>query len=104
MAATDLQQTLIDQVAVYALDPLGFVLFAFPWGEAGTELANLTGPRDWQRELLAELGRRIREGSEIGNLLPILMARASGHGVGKSTVAAWVILWGLRRCPTRGSS
>lgn len=27
------------------------------------------------------------------------MARASGHGVGKSTVAAWVILWGLSTMP-----
>ena len=95
MAGTDLKHTLIDQVASYALDPLGFVLFAFPWGEPGTELANSIGPRDWQRELLAELGQRLREGYQLGKLLPILMARASGHGVGKSTVAAWIILWGL---------
>jgi hypothetical protein len=99
MAGTDLKHTLIDQVASYALDPLGFVLFAFPWGEPGTELANSTGPRDWQRELLAELGRRLREGYQLGNLLPILIARASGHGIGKSTVAAWVILWGLSTMP-----
>jgi hypothetical protein len=80
------------------------VLFAFPWGEAGTELGDATGPRDWQGELLAELGRWLQEGSEIGNRLPILMARASGHGVGKSTIAAWVILWASRRCPTRALS
>lgn len=66
MAGTDPTQTLIEQVASYALDPLGFVFFAFPWGEAGTELADATGPRDWQFALLAELGRRLREGSEIG--------------------------------------
>src|SRR6516225_2817734 len=95
MAGTDLKHTLIDQIAAYALDPLGFVLFAFPWCEAGTELAGARGPREWQCQLLAELGRRLRDGHEIGTLLPILMARASGHGVGKSTVAAWIILWGL---------
>jgi hypothetical protein len=99
MAGTDLKHALIDQVASYALDPLGFVLFAFPWGEPGTELANSIGPRDWQRELLAELGRRLREGYQLGKLVPILMARASGHGVGKSTVAAWVNLWGLSTMP-----
>jgi hypothetical protein len=49
----DPKQTLIEHVATFALDPLGFVLFAFPWGEAGAELADATGPRDWQRELLA---------------------------------------------------
>jgi hypothetical protein len=90
---------LVEQVASYALDPLGFVFFAFPWREAGTELVEASGPREWQHALLDELGRRLREGSEIGHLLPILMARASGHGVGKSTVAAWVILWGLSTMP-----
>ena len=44
---TDPKQILIEQVASYALDPLGFVFFAFPWGEPGTELANSTGLRDW---------------------------------------------------------
>jgi hypothetical protein len=55
---TDPKQTLIEHIATFGLDPLGCVLFAFPWGEAGTELADAAGPRDWQRELLAELGRR----------------------------------------------
>jgi hypothetical protein len=96
---TDPKQTLIEHVATFALDPLGFVLFAFPWGEAGTELADATGPREWQYAVLADLGRRLCEGHEIANLLPILMARASGHGVGKSTVAAWVILWGISTMP-----
>jgi hypothetical protein len=97
--ASDPHQALIEQVASYGHDPLGFVLFTFPWGEPRTELADAPGPRDWQRALLAELGRRLREGAEIGDLSPILMARASGHGIGKSTVAAWVILWGLSTMP-----
>jgi hypothetical protein len=96
---TDPKQALVEQVASYALDPLGFVYFAFPWGEAGTELADATGPREWQRALLDELGRRLSDGHKVGHLLPILMARASGHGIGKSTVAAWVILWGLSTMP-----
>jgi hypothetical protein len=57
--ATDPRQSLVEQVASYALDPLGFVFFAFPWGEAGTELAGAAGPREWQHALLAELGRRL---------------------------------------------
>ena len=28
-------------------DPEAFVLFAFPWGEAGTPLARHKGPRKW---------------------------------------------------------
>jgi hypothetical protein len=96
---TDPRQDLVEQIGSFALDPLGFVHFAFPWGEPGTELARATGPREWQGTLLADLGRRLRSGYEIGDLSPLLMARASGHGVGKSTVAAWVILWGLSTLP-----
>lgn len=58
--ATDPRQSLVEQVAYYARDPLGFVFFAFPWGEAGTELADATGPRAWQYVLLDELGQRLR--------------------------------------------
>ena len=96
---TNFERQLLDAVGGFALDPLGFVRFAYHWGEAGTELADATGPRAWQAELLAELGRRLREGHQLGHILPILMARASGHGVGKSTVAAWVLHWGLSTMP-----
>jgi hypothetical protein len=50
-SVTDLRQSLVEQVASYGLDPLGFLFFAFPWGEAGTELSAATGPREWQRAL-----------------------------------------------------
>jgi hypothetical protein len=99
MKSIDLERQLVDEIGSFAHDPLGFVQFAYPWGEAGTELADATGPRDWQRKLLAELGRRLREGCHLGRLLPTLMARASGHGVGKTTVAAWVLHWALSTMP-----
>lgn len=90
---------LAEEIGRFALDPLGFVQFAFPWGEAGTELAGSLGPRTWQEELLAELGRRLWEGHRLRRLLPVLMARASGHGTGKTTIAAWVLLWAMSTMP-----
>lgn len=66
-------------------DPLGFVRAAFNWGEG--ELAGESGPDEWQTELLAELGRLSASGE------PIRLAVASGHGVGKTALVAWVILW-----------
>jgi hypothetical protein len=96
---SDPREAPIEEIGSYALDPLDFVLFAFPWGAPGIPLTDSAGPRQWQRELLAELGRRLHEGYQIGGLTPILMARAGGHGVGESTVAAWVILWGLSTMP-----
>jgi hypothetical protein len=93
-----LQTDLIESLAAYRDDPLAFVLFAFPWGEAGTELAGRKGPEPWQIELL----KRIRDGL----LTPtgaIQEAIASGHGIGKSAFVSWIILWAVSTfADTRG--
>lgn len=82
---------IIDDCATFELDPLGFVMWAFDWGEG--ELAGLTGPRKWQAEVLVEMGRQLRAGMDIGCVIQI--AIASGHGPGKSTLVAWIILWAM---------
>jgi hypothetical protein len=84
---------LAEALASYALDPLGYVLFAFPWGVAGTALEKEPGPRTWQRESLEEVGQRLREGHGLGKA--VQMATASGHGIGKSALVAWLVRWAL---------
>lgn len=81
---------LIAELAQYSKDPYGFVLFAFPWGEAGTELENETGPDEWQVTLL----KAIRD-DLISLEQALLYARTSGHGVGKSALVSWLILWAI---------
>ena len=75
-------------------DPLTFVELAYPWGEPG-ELAGFTGPDRWQSEFLEELGHEVRaRGFDgINAVAPIRMAAASGHGIGKSTLVAWIVNW-----------
>lgn len=70
-------------------DPLRFVTGAYPWGEPGL-LQHHDGPDTWQTEFLIELGEEIRSRKFDGvhPVDPIQMTRASGHGVGKSTIAA----------------
>jgi hypothetical protein len=98
MKSNNRELQLIEELAAFRHDPLGFVRFAYPWGEPGTELAASSGPRQWQADLLDELGRRLREGHQTRRL-PILAARASGHGIGKSTLAAWIVHWALSTMP-----
>lgn len=87
---------LIEQLALFSFDPLGFVLFAFPWGEPG-ELEDDDGPELWQRELLIQIG----EGLSIDEAIRV--ARTSGHGIGKSAFVSWLILWGMSTFPdTKG--
>jgi hypothetical protein len=85
----------------HRLDPLGFVRWAFPWGEEGTPLAAHAGPEAWQAEVLETIGRDLQ--AAPANRGPTRVAVASGHGVGKSTLVAWLMLWSLATVPsTRG--
>lgn len=81
---------LIEELAQFSHDPYGFVLFAFPWGEPGTPLASAPGPDEWQISVLCA----VRDGL-ITLEQAIQIATASGHGVGKSALVAWLILWAI---------
>jgi hypothetical protein len=76
---------------MYALDPHGWVRYAFAWGKG--ELAESDGPDDWQQNVLGGIGARLRDGGDLGSI--IREATASGHGIGKSTLVAWLILWSI---------
>lgn len=64
----------------YRWDPLGFVLDCFSWGEG-------EGPDEWQTKVLST----IRDEYSLTKALRI--AVASGHGIGKTALIAWIILW-----------
>ena len=49
------EEQLIEDIAGFTHDPLGYALYAFPWGEEGTELAHATGPRQWQADAFREI-------------------------------------------------
>ncbi len=77
---------LVEDIASFRDDPLGFVKYVFPWGKG--DLAEHTGPDAWQSELLEDVGRHIREGDGSA----YQASTASGHGIGKGAVTAWLIL------------
>ena len=94
-----LEEAIFDDLARFEFDPLGYVLWAYPWGEG--VLHGLKGPRKWQRKFLRELGEELRNGWSINQV--VQKAVASGHGPGKSTLVAWVIGWAMStREDTRG--
>jgi hypothetical protein len=106
LMATQIKNTPIDELmdglVRYRHDPLGFVLWAFPWGEPGTSLEDMDGPEEWQRAQLTRIGDRLRAGAaETGDV--ITEDVASGHGIGKSAEVSWLILWAISTCTdTRG--
>ena len=74
-------------------DPLGFVHFAYPWGEPGL-LENETGPDELQSQKLREIGAAMQ-----GSTDPVNFAVRSGHGIGKTTWLAWVQHWFISTRP-----
>jgi hypothetical protein len=83
-------EQLVVALAMFSRDPVGFVYYAFPWGEPGTDLENHPGPHDWQLEVLEQLRDGLITIDEA-----IRIARTSGHGIGKSALVAWIILWAI---------
>lgn len=87
------RDTLAEDLNGFRHDPLGYVLWAFPWGEG--ELAHSDGPRKWQREVLEEIGRKLAANEEARVWDAVQMAVASGHGIGKSALVAMIIMWAM---------
>jgi hypothetical protein len=85
-------QALVDSVPLWFNDPLQYVREAFEWGRG--ELLEHPGPDTWQEDVLRDLG------AGTGNLAEALrLAVASGHGIGKSALVAWIILWAMSTRP-----
>lgn len=101
----DLQ--LADEVSRFYADPLGFVMFAFDWDhDPALQVCELPspwnlvydskyGPDVWACELLDRVGAQVRANGFDGvhAVKPIREAIASGHGIGKSAITAWLVLW-----------
>lgn len=107
MEPVNFELELAKDLARFYADPLGFVLYAFPWDtDKSLQLVKLPapwsllydceyGPDEWACQLLDDIGRDVRERGFDGvtAVAPIQYAVASGHGIGKSAMAAWLTLW-----------
>ncbi len=88
------EERLVDFVADYRFDPLGYCQQAFQWGTG--ELAGSIGPRKWQVKILEKIGECLQDPKRRHQ--PILIATASGHDIGKSALISMICQWGLSTC------
>lgn len=88
-----IEAILAEELPRFTHDPLAFVLYAFPWGEPGSELEHETGPDQWQIDTLTEVRDNIPNLKSLGEVLRF--ATASGNGIGKSALVAWLLLWAV---------
>lgn len=84
-------QQLIEDIAQFQHDPLGYALYAFPWGEGPLKGKDL---RKWQRKILERISDLLQSGA-ITAQEAIQIAIASGHGIGKSALVSIIIMWAM---------
>jgi hypothetical protein len=91
--AVHLDDQLALDISQFYADPLSHVLFSYPWGQGS--LAGFDGPDEWARGFLIELGEEVKARGFDGHTAvdPIQFSTASGHGIGKSAMVAWLIRW-----------
>lgn len=92
LSPPDPDELIAEQMARFRFDPLGYVRWVFDWGQG--DLAGEEGPDDWQAEVLREVGEAMRD-SETS----VRFAVASGHGIGKTALTAWIIHWFIATRP-----
>lgn len=98
---------LADDMARFYDDPLGFVMYAYEWdSDAALSIVELKepwasrygcthGPDEWACQFLDELGQLVksRKFDGVHAVDSIRAATASGHGIGKSAITAWLVNW-----------
>jgi hypothetical protein len=83
------------ELALYYADPLGFVMAAYPWKQAGTELGHEEGPDKNQKQLLIDLGKEVAVRAFNGTdpVMPILMTGDLGPRYRGRAMGAWIADW-----------
>jgi len=98
---------LAEDIAGFYADPLGFVMYTFNWdADPSLQIVPLVepwasrygckfGPDQWACEFLESIGQEVSDRGFDGvtPVEPIQYAVSSGHGIGKSAMAAWLTLW-----------
>lgn len=91
------EQALFTDILSFQYDPLGYVRYAFPWEQANTPLAKITGPRRWQIDEFKRIQDHLMldiEKQRIGlPPTPLYLAISSGRGIGKSAFLSMLDMW-----------
>lgn len=89
-----MDEAVVEAAALCRYDPLAWSRFAFDWGHG--ELTGYRGARQWQTEAFADIAAHLKNPET--RHMPLMLARASGHGIGKSAFIGMLVNWALSTC------
>lgn len=92
---SDADAPLIELAAACASGPVRWVRNAYDWGVG--ELSGASGARQWQNDVLGDIGAHLQ--NPATRFQPLMLAVASGHGIGKSAGIGMIVNWALSTCP-----
>jgi hypothetical protein len=84
----------VEMAAACRYDPLLWASVAYDWGYG--ELAGYDAPREWQRRVMADIKSHLENPDT--RFMPLMIAVASGHGIGKSAQIGMLVNWALSTC------
>jgi hypothetical protein len=93
MTKQEYEIQLATDIASFTHNSSEFVRYAFPWG-----VGTLAGEsiREWQEDVLKEIDDHLSNPET--RFTPLRIARASGHGIGKSCLIAMIERWAMSTC------
>lgn len=94
MQKSELDEQIIALAAECTHDPVTWALMAYDWGVG--ELKNYQQPKEWQLDTLTDIKNHLQNPET--RYMPLLLATASGHGIGKSADIGMIINWAMSTC------
>ena len=91
---TDIEAKKIALAKKCSRDPEQWARKAYWWGDG--ELADYSGPREWQSDIFRDIRDHLSDPKK--RFQPLMIAVASGHGIGKSAAIGMVVNWALSTC------
>lgn len=94
MNDANVEHELEQDIMQFTHDPNGYMDYAYSWGEG--ELEGEHGLRKWQREINTVIADHLQNPKT--RFMPLQIAVASGHGIGKSAEISMLINWAMSTC------
>lgn len=96
MTDAEFEDQLVEDAAEMSADPLSWARYAYEWGKGELIGEGAATLRTWQTRTFQTIGAHLADPTT--RYMPLRLAIASGHGIGKSAFIGMVVNWAMSTC------